>query len=64
MDRSVNAPAVSPDLITKAVYYAGSDEVKEGEPFVYDTGHGSPPTPATGVSSRSPFPARAACASA
>ena len=25
MDRSVNAPAVSPDLITKAVYYAGSD---------------------------------------
>jgi hypothetical protein len=41
MDRSVNAPAVSPDLITKAVYYAGSDEVKEGEPFVYDTGHGT-----------------------
>ena len=41
MDRSVNAPAISPDLITKAVYYTGSDEVKEGEPFVYDTGAGT-----------------------
>ncbi len=41
IDRSVNAPAVSPDLITKAVYYMGSDAVKEGEPFVYDTGHGT-----------------------
>ncbi len=41
IDRSVNAPAVSPDLITKAVYYMGSGAVKEGEPFVYDTGHGT-----------------------
>ena len=41
IDRSVNAPAVSPDLITKAVYYMGSDEVKEGEPFVYTVGAGT-----------------------
>ena len=41
IDRSVNAPAVSPDLITKAVYYMGSDEVKEGEPFVYTTAAGT-----------------------
>ena len=41
IDRSVNAPATCPDLITKTVYYAGSDEVKEGEPFVYTTGAGT-----------------------
>ena len=41
LDRSVNAPAVSPDLITKTVYYNGSDAVKEGEPFVYTTGAGT-----------------------
>ena len=41
MDRSVNAPAVSPDLITKSVYYMGSDEVKEGEPFVYTVAAGT-----------------------
>ena len=41
IDRSVNAPAVSPDLITKSVDYMGSDEVKEGEPFVYTVGAGT-----------------------
>ena len=41
IDRSVNAPATSPDLITKTVYYAGSDAVLEGEPFVYTTGAGT-----------------------
>lgn len=41
IDRSVNAPAVSPDLITKSVYYMGTDEVREGEPFVYTTGAGT-----------------------
>lgn len=40
MDRSVNAPCASPDLITKAVYYMGSDEVLEGEPFVYTVTNG------------------------
>jgi len=41
MDRSVNAPATCPDLITKSVYYMGADEIKEGEPFVYTTGAGT-----------------------
>ena len=41
MDRSVNAPATSPDSITKTVYYAGSDAVLEGEPFVYTTADGT-----------------------
>lgn len=41
MDRSVNAPCTSPDLITKTVYYMGTDEVLEGEPFVYTVAAGT-----------------------
>lgn len=41
IDRSVNAPCVCPDLITKTVYFMGSDEVKEGEPFVYTVANGT-----------------------
>lgn len=41
MDRSVNAPKELPDAITKTVYYAGTDAIKEGEPFVYTTTAGT-----------------------
>ena len=41
VDRSVNAPYTQADAITKAVYYAGSDAVLEGEPFVYDVTNGT-----------------------
>ena len=41
MDRSVNAPKEMADVITKTVYYNGTDAIREGEPFVYDVTHGT-----------------------
>lgn len=45
MIASVNGPVLAPNLIVRTVRYAGTDEVNEGEPFVYDVAHGTAAKP-------------------
>lgn len=45
MNASVNAPVQAANPVTLFVRYAGTDEVKEGEPFVYDVSNGTATDP-------------------